>query len=59
MGTEPVLIYKEYLLQRYGNTWGGKKPTKIRERKQSEHILYQILFWSLPILLNLRRIQQQ
>lgn len=38
---------------------GEKKPTKIRERKQSEHILYQILFWSLPILLNLRRIQQQ
>lgn len=43
MGTEPVLIYKEYLLQRYGNTW-EKKPQKIRERKQSEHILYQILF---------------
>lgn len=37
----------------------GEKNTKIRERKQSEHMSYQILFWSLPILLNLRIIQQQ
>lgn len=37
----------------------GKKTQKIRERKQSEHILYKILFWSLPILLNLRINQQQ
>lgn len=57
MGTEPILIYKEYLLQRYGNTW--EKKQKIRERKQSEHILYQLLFWSLPILFSLRIIQQQ